>query len=128
MDNLKLIFGLTLLASSLIPTAASFALQPGLYHGGGSRYIVISQQGERLCYQGWSSNGTTTASLIKTRNGFQVYQFSEADQLDIIETSATTFLFGGSSTYTRIDTAKTNSLMQACLNSPNHFFEQQLIR
>ncbi len=57
------------ISSNLIVTKAAHALEEGLYWGGGSRYIQIAQRasstsdGDRVCYHGFSPNGSTIASL-----------------------------------------------------------------
>ena len=57
------------ISSNLLVTKAAQALEEGLYWGGGSRYIQIAKKAsstsdnDRVCYQGFSSNGTLISSL-----------------------------------------------------------------
>ncbi len=60
---------LSCLASSLVVGDHAQAIEEGLYWGGGSRYIRIAKQAEskdrkeRICYHGFSPNGSTIVSL-----------------------------------------------------------------
>lgn len=57
------------LGSNLLVSDRVHAIEEGLYWGGGSRYIRIAKQAEskdlkeRICYHGFSPNGSTIVSL-----------------------------------------------------------------
>ena len=75
--------------TSLTSVGAAQAISEGVYWGGGSRYIQIAKRvynGQnsddvRVCYQGFSSNGSTIASLklkiprYQTGIDYEVYTF-----------------------------------------------------
>jgi len=62
-------------AESAVVPVAQTALKSGSYWGGGSRYLSIAQQGDRLCLEGISPNGVLVASLQPINaEQYQAYQ------------------------------------------------------
>ncbi len=99
--------------------APALALTPGVYRMG-SAYITIGSAGERFCYQGVSKNGQTTASLIKTKEGYRIHRWNDL----IRQTPSGELDFGGAQ-YQRIgDVPENNPDMRACLKSTKPFFRQ----
>lgn len=106
----------------LIKPALAESLKPGSYWGGGSRYITIAQKGDRLCYQGASSNGVITASILVKPGQpkrYEIYQLG----LSIIPMSGQSLRFG--SLEYRLESLTVSSKdLQKCLNSNQPFFDQ----
>lgn len=101
----------------------AFALEPGLYHGGGSRYIAIGRSGDRLCYQGSSPRGVTTATLIKVGDRYQVYGWEHPV---LLEAKGTDVIVLGGSTYQRIKGELVDERAMAnCLSSTKNFHSQR---
>jgi hypothetical protein len=120
----SLALGLGIWSSITILTLPALAIEPGVYTSGGSRYIRIERLGKRLCYQGRSRNGVTTASLFPVRGGMAIYGWNKDNRPDLVQTNPDTLAFGNS-TYTRVygDMRLDNTLSQ-CLRSNQDFFQQ----
>ncbi len=148
---------LTSISSSFIAVSAVPALEEGLYWGGGSRYIQIAKKssltgdadGDRYCYQGYSSNGMLISSLklkiprYQTGIDYEVYvlespQKSSLNNLAILQYgfSPNKIIFGkpvGRSVreglvYEQDGVAATavTPELQECLNSTQPYFKQIL--
>ncbi|MFN3926908.1 MAG: hypothetical protein ACK4QL_06220 [Pseudanabaenaceae cyanobacterium] len=103
----------------LVGVVPAWALEPGLYHGGGNRYIAIGRRGERLCYQGASDRGITTASLTKVQTGYQVYGW---DSQVLLIPQSTDRLRLGNTIYQRVQGSAIDPQgMLNCLLNPSNF-------
>jgi hypothetical protein len=138
------------LSLNFVATSEVQAIEEGLYWGGGSRYITISRRvtkqfGDRLCYSGFSANGTMIASLNLKIPRYQTGIDYEVYTLDGIENNLAIqqyafkrdqVVFGplvgrfvrDGAVYTReanADKARSPEL-QECLNSAEPYFKQIL--
>lgn len=138
---------------AFISSQSAEALEEGLYWGGGSRYIRIAKQEassdrpERICYHGFSPNGSTIVSLklaiprYETGIDYEVYLLeapknSNFDNQAILQYafSPEKITFGklvkrfvrGGSVYVRDGVAATDTTpaLQECLNSTQPYFKQ----
>ena len=103
-------------------------LRPGTYYGGGSRYISITQLGNRLCYGGSSHSfgvvGTTSASIYQNSNEPGVYRIHNFEGGILKQKSPEILLWGaGEKEYELINEGSGNS-NSPCLQSSQPFFEQ----
>lgn len=107
--------------------AIATALEPGIYWGGGSRYIQIAQQGDRFCYHGFSPNGSTVASLLPNRSQPGLYHVYGMKGATLSQSSARTLWFGAAQ-YSYDSNSRLSSQLQQCLNSPRLYFQQERFR
>lgn len=80
-------------------TAQPLPLQPGVYYGGGSKYITIFQKNNRYCYNGLSKNGESYFSLEPVPKFPGRYKLSseaknKLNDTFIVQTSRDTIAFG----------------------------------
>lgn len=113
-------------------TTSGLPLQVGMYRVG-SRYIQIAAQGDRLCYQGSTVNGSTTASLrpMSAMPGF--YQIHGWDDIFLKQETTDTILFGtkhqlGPYPADYSLPRDVNQILQACLDSREDFFQQETVQ
>jgi hypothetical protein len=148
---------LSCFSSNFIAVKSAQALEEGLYWGGGSRYIRIAKQAsstgdkdrDRICYHGFSPNGSMIVSLklliprYQTGIDYEVYSLqtpkkSSLDNLAIqqyaYKPDQITFgkLVGrfvrGGTVYKRDGESATDITpeLQECLKSPQPYFKQIL--
>lgn len=131
LHNLIGVGSISILLGNLMadPSLAALPLQVGVYHGGGSRYIQIAQQNNRICYKGMSPNGVTIASVAphaKQQNFYAIYGMQD---LVLLQSDINTLLFGQVnqlSTY-KADYSFSRDIdpnLQKCLNSQEPFRQQ----
>ncbi|MBD1824375.1 hypothetical protein H6F51_18045 [Cyanobacteria bacterium FACHB-DQ100] len=124
-------FSTLALCCSSIP-AMALPLQEGMYRIG-SKYIQISANGDRLCYQGLSARGSTTASIgTYTLPDFYVVNFKTADSKETLVLHQPTIgnlLFGTLHNLASWEAdyqspRSQNDAMKRCLGSQSPFIEQ----
>jgi hypothetical protein len=113
-------------------STSNLPLQVGVYRQG-SGYIQIANQGDRLCYQGYSVAGSTTASLTPDQNQPGFYRISGWPDTLIRQETTHSILFGSAHQLNAIeadyDVSKTiGDALQACLNSRDNFHEEEKSR
>lgn len=113
--------------------ASALPLQTGLYRSGGSNYIQIAVQGERLCYHGMSSRGSTIASITADPQRPDFYQIEGLTEVVLHQPGVETLLYGSPHQLTQYSPdyefpAEIGPLMQQCLDSKAAFFQQQGVR
>lgn len=118
----------SMVARSAAQPAVANSLQAGVYNAG-SRYIHITEQNGRLCYQGFSANGAITASITSDAQQPGIYQINGTDAV-LQQESTEVLLFG---TPDNLLPYRLNSVMpsdlaselQDCLNFNQPYFFQQ---
>lgn len=106
------------------------ALEPGMYYGGGSRYISLARKGERICYSGSSVNAgvvrSTVASVHAVAGESGVYEIHNFQGARLEQKDTETLLFGEvRKPYERDgDGSAPSGNMLSCLNASDPFFEQ----
>ncbi|PZV15313.1 MAG: hypothetical protein DCF20_11075 [Pseudanabaena sp.] len=124
------------------------SIEEGLYWGGGSRYITVSRRvtkefGTRVCYSGFSQNGSMIASLSlkipreQTGIDYEVYTLDGVENNLAVQQYAFKrdqitfgklvgrFVSGGLVYKREGDTqAKRSPELQECLNSNKQYFKQ----
>ncbi len=145
----------SILACNVISVQSVQALEEGLYWGGGSRYIRIAKKeasgdrSERVCYQGFSANGSMIASLklkipryetgidyevyvlesskknnSTNQNDFAILQYAFSPEKITFGKLVKRFVKG--SVYVREGVAATDTTpeLQECLKSNQPYFKQ----
>ena len=110
---------------------AALALQVGVYHGSGSRYIQIAEKQNRICFKGFSSNGVTVASVAVDTSSQESYnKINGFGGTLLFQQDQETLLFGQRnqlSKYTA-DYGFPRDLdddLKECLSSQKPFFRQK---
>jgi len=84
-----------IVSSAFLPAFASpLPLQEGIYHSGGSSYIQIAVEGERLCFQGYSGRGSTVASITADPSLEGFYRINGWTETVLHQQDLKTLLFG----------------------------------
>lgn len=121
-------------------SAKPLPLQPGIYYGGGSRYITIFKKSNRYCYSGVSNNGESYFSLESVPKYPGVYKLGSkgkntVDDSFITQTGKDTIAFGSLEQVQNYpndymyrfdgavskDAIRQNPNIQRCLNSNKPF-------
>ncbi|WP_414575857.1 hypothetical protein [Anabaena sp. CCY 9402-a] len=74
--------------------AAPIPLQPGVYYGGGSRYISIAKKGKQYCYIGSSNYGLGYASIRLVPKYPNVYKLAGSPDSFVAQKSRESISFG----------------------------------
>ena len=113
--------------------AEGLPLQVGAYRLGANNYIQLAQKGDRLCYQGSSSRGSSVGSIAPdpTFPGFS--RISGFENTVLYQSALETLLFGSIhqlSKYTAdYDIPRTISpTLQQCLDSKEPFSKVEQVR
>ncbi|MBD2179003.1 hypothetical protein H6F42_18940 [Pseudanabaena sp. FACHB-1998] len=141
------------ISCTFISVKSAEALEEGLYWGGGSRYIRIAKQEassdrqERICYHGFSPNGSTITSLklaiprYETGIDYEVYLLESSKKSDRQNLAILQYGFSPNKitfgklvkrsvreglVYVRDGVAATDTTpeLQECLNSNQPYFKQ----
>jgi hypothetical protein len=108
-----------------VPATSGLPLQVGIYRTG-SRYIQIANQGERLCYHGFTARGATTASLTPDPNRPGFYKIYGWNDTVLKQETNHSILFGSEHRLNSIEAdnsfpAEIGDVLQACLDSRSNF-------
>jgi hypothetical protein len=112
--------------------AAGLPLQVGTYRYG-SAYIQIANQGDRLCYQGSTATGATTASLTPDPNMPGFYRVSGWDDTLLSQETNHSILFGSKHQLNSIEVdngvpSEVGAVLQSCLDSREAFHQEEKSR
>lgn len=123
--------GLAIAIGGMAPAiAGGMPLQVGGYRIG-SKYIYIGNQGDRLCYSGFSGRGSLTASLNPDSQFPGLYHLQNTD-LVLYQDTPDTLYFGEQHTLTPWprdrDLNETPADLKDCLESLQPVFQQKEFR
>jgi hypothetical protein len=113
-------------------TSSGLPLQIGIYRQSSS-YIQIANQGDRLCYRGFSVAGATTASLIPDPNQPDSYRISGRTDTVLRQETNHSILFGSIHQLNSIEadydvSREVGDVLQDCLNSRDEFYQEEKTR
>jgi hypothetical protein len=108
--------------------AFALPLQVGVYRVG-SRYIQIAQQGNRLCFRGFSINGVTTASISPDSEHSGFYLINGLDDTVVHQKDLKTLFIGQINNLEPYEAdyefpRNISDDLQRCLQSQKPFFER----
>lgn len=110
---------------------AALPLQEGIYYGGGTRYIQIAQKNNKICYQGFSKNGTSVASVEPDRDRPGFYVINGFDGTVLFQRDRETLQFGAVNRLASYSldsqiSGELDATLEKCLNSDRPFFDRVL--
>lgn len=115
-----------LLGMASAAIAHGLPLQVGAYRSGANNYIQIAQKGDRLCYQGFSSRGTSVGSISPDPKLQGFYRISGFDDGVLYQPELETLLFGSPHQLSKYTadyqfSREISPTLQQCLNAKEPF-------
>lgn len=124
--SLLLMVNLVLLGLAENAIAGGLPLQVGVYRLGTDNSIQLAQKGDRLCYQGFSSRGSSTGSIALDARLSDFSRINGFDDAVLYQPDLETLLFGPIHQLTKYtaDSSASRTIsptLQQCLNAKEPF-------